>query len=68
MGRHSARNSFEFLVKILFGFGPKFVDDGTVAPVATGNDPLFPDDCGRDPEKGTGKLCFPDGLLCQNRE
>jgi len=51
----------------MFGFGPKFVDDGTVAPVATGNDPLFPDDCGRDPEKGTGKLCFPDGLLCQNR-
>ena len=52
----------------MMGFGPKFIDDGTVAPVATGNDPLFPDDCGRDPDKGTGKLCFPDGLLCQNRE
>ena len=47
---------------------PKFVDDGTEAPVATGNDPLFPDDCGRDPDKGTGKLCFPDGLLCQDRK
>ena len=47
---------------------PTFVDDGTEAPVATGNDPLFPDDCGRDPDKGTGKLCFPDGLLCQDRK
>lgn len=55
-------------IQSMFGFGPKFVDDGTVAPVATGNDPLFPDDCGRDSDKGTGKLCFPDGLLCQNRE
>ena len=55
-------------IQNMMGFGPKFIDDGTVAPVATGNDPLFPDDCGRDPDKGTGKLCFPDGLLCQNRE
>merc|ERR1712228_990007 len=54
-------------IQNMMGFGPKFIDDGTVAPVATGNDPLFPDDCGRDPDKGTGKLCFPDGLLCQNR-
>ena len=44
---------------------PKFHDDGTQSPVATGNDELFPRDCGRDPDKGTGKLCFPDGLLCQ---
>lgn len=49
-----------------FGGGPKFVDDGTQTPQATGNDKLFPDDCGRDEDKGTGKLCFPDGLLCQN--
>ena len=49
-----------------FGGGPKFADDGTQAPQATGNDKLFPDDCGRDEDKGTGKLCFPDGLLCQN--
>ena len=44
----------------------KFVDDGTESPQATGKDEIFPRDCGRDPEKGTGKLCFPDGLLCQN--
>jgi len=50
-----------------FGGGPKFTDDGTQSPQATGNDKLFPDDCGRDEDKGTGKLCFPDGLLCQNR-
>ena len=49
-----------------FGGGPKFIDDGTQSPQATGNDKLFPDDCGRDEDKGTGKLCFPDGLLCQN--
>ena len=47
---------------------PRFVDDGTESPVATGKDPLFPDDCGRDPDKGTGKLCFPDGILCQDRK
>ena len=49
-----------------FGGGPRFTDDGTQSPQATGNDKLFPDDCGRDEDKGTGKLCFPDGLLCQN--
>ena len=49
-----------------FGGGPRFRDDGTQSPQATGNDKLFPDDCGRDEDKGTGKLCFPDGLLCQN--
>ena len=48
-----------------FGGGPKFVDDGTQAPQATGRDKLFPDDCGRDEDKGTGKLCFPDGKLCE---
>lgn len=46
-------------------FGPRFHDDGTQRPQATGRDELFPTDCGRDPDKGTGKLCFPDGLLCQ---
>ena len=44
----------------------KFTDDGTESPQATGHDEIYPRDCGRDPEKGTGKLCFPDGLLCQN--
>ena len=40
---------------------------GTKKPVATGIDNPFPDDCGRN-EKGKGNLCFPDGLLCQNRK
>merc|ERR1712080_470284 len=48
-------------------FGSRFRDDGTQSPQATGIDKVNPDDCGRDPDKGTGKLCFPDGLLCQNR-
>jgi len=50
-----------------FGGGPRFHDDGTQAPQATGRDALFPDDCGRDEDKGTGKLCFPDGKLCEER-
>ena len=50
-----------------FGGGGRFTDDGTQSPQATGKDELFPRDCGREVDKGTGKLCFPDGLLCQNR-
>ena len=46
-------------------FSPRFRDDGTRSPQATGIDKVLPSDCGRDPDKGTGKLCFPDGLLCQ---
>ncbi|XP_059082440.1 uncharacterized protein LOC131879961 isoform X2 [Tigriopus californicus] len=46
--------------------GPYF-DDGTQQPVATGYDEPYPADCGRNPEDGTGKLCFPDGLLCKRR-
>ena len=46
--------------------GGRFVDDGTQSPQATGIDSLFPDDCGRDPDAGTGKLCFPDGILCRD--
>ena len=42
--------------------------DGTPFPQATGHDELFPADCGRHPHDGTGKLCFPDGILCQTRE
>ena len=49
-------------------FRPRFVDDGTQTPQATGRDEILPSDCGRDPDAGTGKLCFPDGLLCQNRK
>ena len=44
------------------------IDSGTPQPVATGRDELFPADCGRHPHDGTGKLCFPDGLLCRNRK
>ena len=51
----------------IFGGGGRFTDDGTQSPQATGKDELFPRDCGRDTSEGTGKLCFPDGLLCQNR-
>ena len=47
----------------LFG-GSRFRDDGTQTPQATSNDELFPSDCGRDPNQGTGKLCFPVGQLC----
>lgn len=43
----------------------RFRDDGTQRPQASGKDELLPGDCGID-EKGMGKLCFPDGLLCQN--
>ena len=46
-------------------FRPRFRDDGTQTPQATGRDEILPSDCGRDPDKGTGKLCFPDALLCQ---
>ena len=46
--------------------GPRFRDDGTQSPQATGRDEINPSDCGRNTEDGTGKLCFPDGILCQN--
>ena len=39
---------------------------GTKEPVSSGIDKLYPDDCGRDKDKGTGLLCFPDGELCKN--
>merc|ERR1719209_1834588 len=54
-------------VQNIFGGGPNFINDGTRSPQATGKDKLFPDDCGREENSGTGKLCFPDGLLCQER-
>lgn len=52
----------------LFGAGGNFRDDGTARPQATGQEELFPSDCGRNTDSGTGKLCFPDGLLCRDRE
>ena len=42
------------------------IDPGTQFPQATGRDELFPADCGRHVHDGTGKMCFPDGVLCQN--
>lgn len=48
--------------------GGPFRDDGTQVPQATGRDELFPADCGRNEADGTGKLCFPDGLLCSQSE
>ena len=65
---HPVLQPFVRGVQNMLGMGPTFTDDGTKAPLATGHDPLFPDDCGRDEDEGTGKLCFPDGLLCQNSE
>ena len=41
---------------------------GTKAPQATGNDKVFPDDCGTDPNTRRGLLCFPDGQLCADRK
>ncbi len=46
------------------GPGGPFHDDGTREPQATGRDELYPADCGRNPRDGTGKMCFPDALLC----
>ena len=40
-------------------------DEGTREPLATGFDEILPSNCGRKPFSGEGKLCFPDGLLCQ---
>ena len=52
----------------LFGGGNnnRFKDDGTQKPVATGRDEILPSDCGRNTKTGRGKLCFPDGKLCQD--
>jgi hypothetical protein len=52
----------------IFGGGGNFEDDGTPSPQSTGREELFPSDCGRNTADGTGKLCFPDGLLCRDRE
>jgi hypothetical protein len=53
-------------VNQIFRPGGNFVDDGTQSPQATGIDTLFPEDCGRNEDAGTGKLCFPDGILCRD--
>ena len=64
---NAIRNLFSPVTN-LFNGGGRFVDDGTQSPQATGREELFPSDCGRDTNQGTGKLCFPDGLLCKERK
>lgn len=54
-------------VNSIFTGGNLGSDGGTASPQATGIDNLYPDDCGRDAGKDTGKLCFPDGILCRDR-
>jgi len=61
------QNVFQGAANVLGGGGGNFRDDGTQRPKADGKEELFPSDCGRNTDSGTGKLCFPDGLLCQNR-
>merc|ERR1711874_459113 len=61
------QNVFQGAANVLGGGGGNFRDDGTQRPKADGQEELFPSDCGRNTDSGTGKLCFPDGLLCQNR-
>ena len=62
------RNVIQGAGNIFNGGGGNFRDDGTQRPKADGQDKLFVDDCGRNTDDGTGKLCFPDGQLCQNRK
>jgi len=61
------QNVFQGAANLVGGGGGNFRDDGTQRPKADGHEELFPSDCGRNTDTGTGKLCFPDGLLCQNR-
>ena len=70
-GPQSAQGQFFNAIANLFRpignlFRPRFRDDGTRSPQATGRDEINPSDCGRNTDTGTGKLCFPDGILCQN--
>ena len=61
-----ATNLFQGAGNIFGGGGGTFSDDGTKRPQSTGKEELFPTDCGRNTDSGTGKLCFPDGLLCRD--
>ena len=61
-----ATNLFQGAGNIFGGGGGSFSDDGTQRPQSTGKEELFPTDCGRNTDSGTGKLCFPDGLLCRD--
>ena len=61
------RNTVEGHTVCGFGSLPHF-DQGTLQPLATGFDEILPSNCGRNLKDGTGKLCFPDGILCQQRK
>merc|ERR1711997_1267415 len=70
---NAIRNLFQPVTNVVSGFGGlfngggRFTDDGTQQPKADGKEELLPSDCGRNTQTGTGKLCFPDGLLCEQR-
>ena len=63
------QNVFQGAANLVGGAGGgNFRDDGTPRPKSDGKEELFVSDCGRNTDSRTGKLCFPDGQLCQNRE
>ena len=63
------RNTVEGHTVCGFGSpGGNRFDEGTLKPLATGFDEILPSNCGRNIKDGTGKLCFPDGILCQRRK
>ena len=62
------RNTVEGHTVCGFGTQGHNFDEGTVEPLATGFDEILPSNCGRNLKDGTGKLCFPDGVLCQRRK
>ena len=62
------RNSIDGHTVCGFGSEGHHFDEGTLQPLATGFDEVLPSNCGRNIKDGTGKLCFPDGILCQQRE
>jgi len=76
--QRGAMNFFKPMQAMFSGFGaarnPNSVANsfgivgGTDAPQATGRDELLPADCGRDKKSNKGSLCFPDGLLCEDRK
>jgi hypothetical protein len=62
------RNTVEGHTICGFGTQGHHFDDGTLEPLATGFDEILPSNCGRNLKDGMGKLCFPDGILCQRRK
>ena len=62
------RNTIDGHTVCGFGSAGYQYDEGTLQPQATGFDEVFPANCGRNIKDGTGKLCFPDGILCEQRK